>query len=275
LSAINAYGKDCNIKTYILGLESAFRGNKLIANLSNPIFEIEKFSGLDARSLLEEDLLKYYSPEKTKLLLHRQISSAEIGCAFSHNLIYQNMVKNSINSALVLEDDAKLINLDKLISTMNQFQSDLRFREIPSVLQLGSQNFTDKNSKGLIMSIRFPGYCTYAYILNLAAAHKLFNSSLKIYSTADWPLTSMDVKWFRSPTVLFENGDQENSIISQERNIVYDENKNHIMAFLQKTNIRIKLLSGYQIYKAFKLGLPWKLILKWEFLFKPYRKFNK
>lgn len=263
-----------SIKTFILGLESSFRGHKLITSLRNPIFEIEKFYGLDARNLSKEELLKYYCPEKTAILLRRQISPGEIGCAFSHNLIYQNMINASINSALILEDDAMPLSMDKLISTMFEFQNNIKFREKPSVLQLGSNIFSIKQSKALILPTKFPHYGTYAYMLNLPAAQELFNPTLRVYSTADWPLNAMNVKWFRTPSILVEDI-STTSLISTGRIEIFAQDQNYRKKFHQKIKRRMQLLTGFQIFNAYSKGMPWQFVLKWEFLFKPYRKINE
>jgi GR25 family glycosyltransferase involved in LPS biosynthesis len=257
-----------------MGLESSFRGHKLITSLRDPIFEIEKFYGLDARNLSKEELLKYYCPEKTAILLRRQISPGEIGCAYSHNLIYQNMIKASISCALILEDDAMPLSMDKLISTMIEFQDNRKFREKPSVLQLGSKIFSIKQSKGLILPTKFPQYGTYAYMLNLPAARELFNPALRVYSTADWPLNAMNVKWFRTPSILVEDMSAI-SLISKERIEIFAQDQSYRTKYQQKIKRRMQLLTGVQIFNAHSKGMPWQLVLKWEFFFKPYRKINE
>jgi len=263
-----------SIKSFILGLESSFRGHKLITSLRDPIFEIEKFYGLDARNLSREVLLKYYCPEKTTILLRRQISPGEIGCAYSHNLIYQKIIKASIDCALILEDDAMPLSMDKLISTMIEFQNNPKFREKPCVLQLGSKSFSIKQSKELILPTRFPQYGTYAYMLNLPAARELFNPTLRVYSTADWPLTAMNVKWFRTPSILVE--DMSNiSLISRGRVEIFAQDTSYRKRLNQKIKRRMQLLTGLQIFNAHSKGMEWKLIFKWEFFFKPYRKINE
>lgn len=263
-----------SIKSFIMGLESSFRGHKLITSLRDPIFEIEKFYGLDARNLSKEELLKYYCPEKTAILLRRQISPGEIGCAYSHNLIYQNMIKASISCALILEDDAMPLSMDKLISTMIEFQDNRKFREKPSVLQLGSKIFSIKQSKGLILPTKFPQYGTYAYMLNLPAARELFNPALRVYSTADWPLNAMNVKWFRTPSILVEDMSAI-SLISKERIEIFAQDQSYRTKYQQKIKRRMQLLTGVQIFNAHSKGMPWQLVLKWEFFFKPYRKINE
>ncbi len=263
-----------SIKSFILGLKSSFRGHKLITSLRNPIFEIEKFYGLDARNLSVEELRKYYSPEKTAILLRRQISPGEIGCAFSHNLIYQNMIKASIDYALILEDDAMPLNMDELICTMVEFQINSKFTQIPSVVQLGTKIFSNKHSKERILPTKFPRYGTYAYMLNLPAARELYNPTARVYSTADWPLNAMNVKWFRTNSILVKDM-STTSLISKGRIEIFAQDQNYRKRLSQKIKRRIQLLTGFHIYLAHLNGLPWKLVLKWEFLYKPYRKINE
>jgi GR25 family glycosyltransferase involved in LPS biosynthesis len=246
----------------------------LITSLRNPIFEIEKFYGLDARNLSVEELRKYYSPEKTAILLRRQISPGEIGCAFSHNLIYQNMIKASIDYALILEDDAMPLNMDELICTMVEFQINSKFTQIPSVVQLGTKIFSNKHSKERILPTKFPRYGTYAYMLNLPAARELYNPTARVYSTADWPLNAMNVKWFRTNSILVKDM-STTSLISKGRIEIFAQDQNYRKRLSQKIKRRIQLLTGFHIYLAHLNGLPWKLVLKWEFLYKPYRKINE
>lgn len=263
-----------SIKSFILGIESSFRGHKLITSLRDPIFEIEKFYGLDARNLSVEELRKYYSPEKTAILLRRQISPGDIGCAISHNLIYQNMIKASIDYALILEDDAMPLNMDELICTMVEFQINSKFTQIPSVVHLGNKFFSNKHSKDRILPTKFPDYGTYAYMLNLPAARELYNPSGRVYSTADWPLNAMNVKWFRTNSILVKDM-STTSLISPGRIEILAQDQNYRKRLNQKIKRRIQLLTGFHIYLAHSKGLPWKLVLKWEFLYKPYRKINE
>jgi len=246
----------------------------LIDSLCEPIFQIEKFYGLDARNLSVEELLKYYSPEKTAVLLRRQISPGEIGSEFSHNLIYQNMMKASLDYALILEDDAMPLNMDELICTMIEFQINSKFKQIPSVVQLGNNIFSNKNSKDRILPTKFPSYGTYAYMLNLPAARELYNPTGQVYSTADWPLNSMNVKWFRTNFTLIKDM-STTSLISIGRIEIFAKDQNYRIRLIQKIKRRIQLLTGFHLYLAISKGMPWKLVLKWEFLYKPYRKFNE
>lgn len=65
--------------------------------------------GFDKKNIVVENLVKknQYNPQEAvkKHLMHKQMTTGEIGCAISHTMVYQDMIKNNFKKVLVLEDD--------------------------------------------------------------------------------------------------------------------------------------------------------------------------
>jgi glycosyl transferase family 25 len=153
--------------------------------------------GVDGRKLSQEKINIVYDTEKAKKY-DGELSRGEIGCALSHRLAYERMIKNNIERAIILEDDIKLKNdffliLDLLKKTpVNNY-----------IIKLDKFYFTQtEEDNGLLArftpwhrialnkeySIRQPlndPTLTWGYYIDIKAAYTLFNLSHKIFVVSD------------------------------------------------------------------------------------------
>jgi GR25 family glycosyltransferase involved in LPS biosynthesis len=61
--------------------------------------------------------------KKSRLRLGREITVPEIGIALAHCAVYKKLVIEGLNWAMVLEDDAMLVNQELLINQINPISS--------------------------------------------------------------------------------------------------------------------------------------------------------
>jgi glycosyl transferase family 25 len=96
-------------KIYVLSVDSAVDRRKLFAERFTGL-DYDFFFGADKNNFTIDELKekKIYSEELTKKhhRYHKQMRPGEIACAWSHCMIYEDMVKKNYSRILVFEDDA-------------------------------------------------------------------------------------------------------------------------------------------------------------------------
>ena len=115
----------------------------------------------------------------------------EIGCSLSHNIARQYASQNSMG-AIVLEEDASVINLKSLVSNSIEFLNS--HQKFPSILSFynNEYKFTDADSnlrsRKWIRILGAPS-STVAYAINQKAANRLTLANTPIQYMADWPIS--------------------------------------------------------------------------------------
>lgn len=98
---------------------------KTLKGLDYEIFWGVDGSELDLNNIQQEGL---YDPEqaKKKIPIGSELKSGEIGCALSHNNIYQDIIEKGYDCALILEDDVIVDaeNVHFLYESLNELPSD-------------------------------------------------------------------------------------------------------------------------------------------------------
>ncbi len=147
------------------------------------------------KELSREENNASYSKEKSIREIGREMSEGEIGCALSHKMVYQKMISNNIQDAIVFEDDVEFDeNLLKVIKQRYKFPKKAELvllgywrEDIPNIKKLIS--FRERYL--LIdnyQTVRFTGlvHGTYGYYLTNQGAKKLLNHlSKSIYMPID------------------------------------------------------------------------------------------
>jgi hypothetical protein len=134
-----------------------------------------------------------YSTEIFEYFQGRKLTPAEIGCADSHNRA-RDLIKSHTGGGLILEDDARIINIDSFFIMVTEFLSSQNSKS--SILNLtGFRNIGLKASKNRSTSnnryIKLWGNPDLAvsYALTQMAAAQLLNSKTPIMGVSDWPAT--------------------------------------------------------------------------------------
>ncbi|USO05206.1 MAG: glycosyltransferase family 25 protein [Rhodospirillales bacterium] len=103
-------GHDRNkmIPTFIISLsEETARREAIAAHLKDRGFNFEFFDAVDGRQMNVLNHPDYNAPRR-RAAHGRDLKPGELGCFLSHRNFYRFMVKNDIDYALLLEDDARL-----------------------------------------------------------------------------------------------------------------------------------------------------------------------
>lgn len=129
-----------------------------------------------------------YDREKAIRLFNRELSKGELGCALSHLAVYDVMVSENIPHALVLEDDANILD-PKLSATLSKLAT-LYPPETPVVVLLNHVPRYDGNKKadlddGRCVYDAYRGVGAHAYFITRAAAKILGENLYPVYVVAD------------------------------------------------------------------------------------------
>lgn len=134
-----------------------------------------------------------YSTEIFEYFQGRKLAPAEIGCADSHNKA-RNLVQSYTGGGVVLEDDARIINLESFFIMATDFLSSQNSK--PSILNLtGFRNIGLETSRNKSTNnnryIKLWGCPDLAvsYALTKKAAAELLISNTPIKGVSDWPLS--------------------------------------------------------------------------------------
>ena len=77
------------------------------ANIQNQLdkfnLEYEFLFGVDGRKLTQTEIDNFYDSKKAKTF-QRELNHTEIGCSMSHKLVYEKMINENIDCAIILED---------------------------------------------------------------------------------------------------------------------------------------------------------------------------
>ena len=145
-----------------------------------PVF-IEAVYG---KNLSEDEINRYCDQEKAKSIFGRELMLEEIGCALSHKNIYQRIIDENIEYALILEDDAflkesileVLDNISKFPKTwelvlLGHYSGCDNGKEFKSILSYWGA-YSLKSSFSLCRLAGF-GFGTHGYLIHQKGAKKL------------------------------------------------------------------------------------------------------
>jgi len=243
-------------KIYVITLQRAadrhLHLKKELAGLNYTILYGADKNDLDTKELVAK---KLYDPvlAKKKHIMNKEMTGGEIGCAISHIMVYEEMIKNNFEQVLVLEDDV-------VIDKKNIGLFDAIKNELPANWQLWYLGFAKNEvppgnagikkffyhlmySLGLkktlnhtVITHLYPapysahlkkaGFhdCTHAYAITLPAAKILLQQQTPVIYTADnllaFTITNDLLTAFISqPTLINQQyqvaGNQSNSYLNQ------------------------------------------------------------
>jgi glycosyl transferase, family 25 len=155
------------------------RLNFLSARLRNLGLDFEAIEGIDGANISDDEARKI----DTSFYFERygiRMSKYEVAAALSHRRVYEHMIKNKVNRALILEDDAyplsstpeilksleQLCNYDLLYLFHGKAKKFPIYKSLPHNYRLYRYLHPSKKSRRSIIY-------GVAYILTLKGAHKL------------------------------------------------------------------------------------------------------
>ena len=178
-----------NIHTFIISLpKDAHRREQLGKKLQDLAMPFSVINAVHGKSLSAEELDASYDRDKAIALFNRELSRGEIGCALSHVSIYRKMIAEDIPYALILEDDAKILD-DELPASLSKL-AQVYSGQAPVAVLLnhvlrydGSTKMPLDDSRSLYDAYR--GVNAHGYFMTKAAAEILAKNLYPVYVVAD------------------------------------------------------------------------------------------
>ncbi|WP_343552271.1 glycosyltransferase family 25 protein [Pantoea sp.] len=170
------------MKVFIINLENyAARKEHALQQCNSIGLEADVFNAIDGRLLSPQQI-----SEKTHPELSVGLTESEIGCALSHHGVYEKMVRENIELALVLEDDVLFDDhsrnvIDYLSNHFPQRPTLCLLSEVRKYLR-GGEKIPTSDHKIVNVS---QAALAHAYFINLAAAKKLYEFMYPIWLEAD------------------------------------------------------------------------------------------
>ena len=102
----------------------------------------------------------------------RYVTKGEVGCALSHYYIWEKIINEKIEKAIILEDDVEIIDHD-FVNKVNNIDKNIEY----DLLYLSRKKITDEKEEDLIedVVVASPSYWTCAYVITLEGAKKIKN----------------------------------------------------------------------------------------------------
>jgi hypothetical protein len=189
--------------------------------------------------------------EVFELFHGRKMSPQEIGCATSHNLA-RSLIAKSISGGVILEDDARIIDLDSFYNLSTKFLQESA--GTLSVLSLtGFRELTALNSNGILTKSRNIVHLlgkpdlAVAYVLTPVAGGELTNANIPISTVSDWPESECHYFALLSPVVKHGDSSTASIIVIGKNDFRIGSNFSHKLKFM--------LSPRYIVFGATKLGL--------------------
>ena len=165
----------------------------------------------------------------------RQLSCREVAVSISHQIVREKIVSDNFEWALVLEDDAILINNSP---SLKIFKSLTKYTFLPTILSLFAEQygvFYPSEEKFIYNTIKKPDYAL-AYLINLRACIFMLENSKGVHlSPADWPCFIPN-KMFKaiSPSIFLHPIELSKSIVEEDRIIALTKKMTFKTIFCQK-----------------------------------------
>lgn len=143
----------------------------------------ERFSAIYAKNMPKNELDSKVNYFRFRCCVGRSTRIGEIGCALSHNTLYQRIITDNLPYVCVLEDDVVLS--DDFVDAVNRVERVIDV-EKPQVFLLS--NYTNENESISEIKRVKNGYCTDGYIITRVAAKAILKENSPICSPCDhWP----------------------------------------------------------------------------------------
>lgn len=209
-----------SIKTFVISLpEATIRRAQVQKQLQTAKLDFTFFDAIDGRNFDVRQQPSYNS-RKRRLYFGRDMSGGELGCMLSHRAIYEKMLAENIDMALVLEDDAVIHeDLSDVIESLKScpVPFDLvRFLSSPKVAKLKQRVVVPLTGQYTLNRLCTTPGGAHGYIITNAGAQKLLKHTQHYHLPID---TLMGHCWTTGlnafivqPGLVWQDLEQENYI---------------------------------------------------------------
>ncbi|MBK2001317.1 glycosyltransferase family 25 protein, partial [Campylobacter sp. 2018MI35] len=186
------------MKFLIINLKKATQRKKYISQLCQKYkLDYEIIEAVDGKTIDKNEYLNIVDYDKMLNFHKRKLGLGELGCSLSHKKCYEKMLREDVNHAIILEDDAyfdeRLLNFLKYI---NEFPKDLELLLLGHQRQVYnddgfriespySRRFVKKIANYKIRRLISRGNGTYGYFITKNGALKLLSHLKKMYLPID------------------------------------------------------------------------------------------
>lgn len=180
------------IEAMIIGIPDRYRGHELERQLARVGISAKRVAGVIADEL-QGGASAWADQRVARLLLHRELTSGEIGCALAHRAAYKTLIQSGADLGLVFEDDARLVAeppLEAMAILLNSTEPRVLLMNWNPDWTFASSSVTPaaQISPGYnIHEVKLPPIDASAYALNRAAATLLLQNEGKVNYVSDWP----------------------------------------------------------------------------------------
>jgi hypothetical protein len=201
------------IKVILLSVPNSERVLPLEGALKNSNrFDVNKFE-----AVMYNTSMSKYTPnfKKQKVLYSRVLSNGETGCTISHQLI-QKEYSLQANPVVILEDDARIPNLDDFEMVVQQFiEAHGEEDAVLSLLPWNSAFVKPQQRAGLsIISLTGNSPLTVGYVITPKAMASISALNSDFSYLPDWPPT--ETKYYITNKGVINHGDDSTtSLIDQ------------------------------------------------------------
>ena len=159
----------------------------ITAHLRERGLPFEIVPAVDGQTLTERELAGVYSPDRAIATIGRELTPGEIGCALSHLQLYRRMVRENIDIALILEDDALLHpGLSSVLARREALPADwellLLFHHSGQLSWWHRQTLADGYRIGRFAKAAFGAV---GYLIRQSAARKLLAHAYPVRAPSD------------------------------------------------------------------------------------------
>lgn len=167
-----------NYKTFLINLDkSTDRLERSQAILAEQNIDFDRVSAVYGADLSQQQLAQAYNYQLPHAY-YKKLNVGEIGCYLSHRKVWQEIVDQQLDFAVILEDDFNIVgDFNAMLSTIEQLDFDWHYIKLAEHTRRRNTLFKAKlNEFDLVVYDKVPAR-TCAQVVSLAGAKKLLASS--------------------------------------------------------------------------------------------------
>lgn len=251
-----------DIPCFIINLEQDIKKQEQMKKVCRkndfkPIF----IKAIYGKALRTDYLNTVVNQNMAKEYFGRELSPGEIGVALSQLSIYERMIKDNIEIALILEDDVDfnfspsylsglVYNLPQDWECIMLGHHTKRSRTIDTLASIWKQK--KLSSKNTLVRFAENPVGAYGYIINLSGARKMLNEYKTIYKPIDkWSDKILNIYGVIPSLIAVDEIFISDSLLLQERSSI-TQYRTPFQSFKDKVQLTLKKMKLLEIYFKIK-----------------------
>ncbi len=164
------------IPLFVINLDSSTEKMTFMQKqLDRLALSFERISAVRGIDLSADEVSSVYSAELNRKRHHRNLSPGEIGCYMSHRKIWQNMLDENIEFAIIIEDD---INIEPAFFSIDEHFEKLKQYDLIKLADnraIKPAKIKSLNKEYELISYHRIPNCTTGYAISLSGARKMLS----------------------------------------------------------------------------------------------------